>query len=133
MVSLGPNKPFKTLKYHNLLSALRLGLCQPVYSYKIDKYFILNSYSVTVSVYYHVACNIQVSCEANRDRNQLWAWLDVNNLWHTSFLSVQTNTKFTISWNRHADNVTKKANSKIGFLKRNIRSAQQAAKETAYN
>ena len=63
--------PFKTLKYHNLLSGLRLGLCQPVYSYKIDKYFILNSYSVTVSVYHQVACNIQVSCKANGDRNQL--------------------------------------------------------------
>ena len=81
----------------------------------------------------HVACNIPGSCKANGDRKKLWAWLYVNNLWHTSYLSVQTNTRLTVSWNRHADNVTKKANSKIGFLKRNIRSAPQAAKETAYN
>ena len=37
-----------------------------------------------------------------------------------------------LSWSRHADNITKKANSTMGFLKRNIRSAPQAAKETAY-
>ena len=37
-----------------------------------------------------------------------------------------------LSWSRHADHVTKKANSTIGFLKRNMRSAPQAAKDTAY-
>ena len=39
-----------------------------------------------------------------------------------------------ISWSRHADNATveKDKNSTMGFLKRNIRSAQQAAKETIY-
>ena len=36
------------------------------------------------------------------------------------------------SWSRHADHVTKKANSTIGFLKRNMRSAPQAAKDTTY-
>ena len=30
LVSLGPNKPFQTLKHHILLFALRLGSCQPV-------------------------------------------------------------------------------------------------------
>ena len=30
LVSLGPNKPFQTLKHYNLLSALRLDLGQPV-------------------------------------------------------------------------------------------------------
>ena len=30
LVSLGPNKPFQTLKHQNLLFALRLGSCQPV-------------------------------------------------------------------------------------------------------
>ena len=30
LVILGPNKPFQTLKHHNLLSVLRLGLGQPV-------------------------------------------------------------------------------------------------------
>ena len=37
-----------------------------------------------------------------------------------------------LSWSRHADNVTKKANSTMGFLKRNIISVPQAAKDTAY-
>ena len=37
-----------------------------------------------------------------------------------------------LSWSRHADNVTKKANFTMGFLKRNIRSAPKAAKEIAY-
>ena len=37
-----------------------------------------------------------------------------------------------LSWSRHADNITKKVNSTMGFLKRNIISAPQAAKETAY-
>ena len=35
---------------------------------------ILFSYSVTV--HRHVVCNVPVSCKANRDRNQLGAWLD---------------------------------------------------------
>ena len=35
-----------------------------------------------------------------------------------------------LSWSRHADNITKKVNSTMGFRKRNIRSAPQAAKET---
>ena len=30
LVSPGPNKPFQTLKHHNLLSVLRLGSGQPV-------------------------------------------------------------------------------------------------------
>ena len=30
LVSLGPNKPFQTLKHHDLLSVLRLGSGQPV-------------------------------------------------------------------------------------------------------
>ena len=28
------------------------------------------------SLYRHVVCNVSVSCKANGDRNQLWAWLD---------------------------------------------------------
>ena len=58
---------------------------------------------------------------------------------HKQKLNVKTEAKYlgvTISsdrsWSRHADPVTKKANSTIGFLKRNMRSAQQAAKDTAY-
>ena len=28
------------------------------------------------SLYRHLVCNVPVSCKANGDRNQLWAWLD---------------------------------------------------------
>ena len=28
------------------------------------------------SLYRHVVCDVPVSCKANGDRNQLWAWLD---------------------------------------------------------
>ena len=58
---------------------------------------------------------------------------------HNQKLALRTGTKYLgvtigsdLSWSRHADNITKKANSTMGFLKRNIRSAPQAAKETAY-
>ena len=59
---------------------------------------------------------------------------------HNQKLALRTEAKYLgvtigsdLSWSRHADNITKKANSTMGFLKRNIRSAPQAAKETAYN
>ena len=58
---------------------------------------------------------------------------------HNQKLNIKTEAKYLgvtissdLSWNRHADNVAKKANSTMGFLKRNIRSAPQAAKVTAY-
>ena len=58
---------------------------------------------------------------------------------HNRTLTIRTETKYLkvaissdLSWSRHADNVMKKANFTMGFLKRNIRSAPQAAKETAY-
>ena len=58
---------------------------------------------------------------------------------HNQKLALRTEAKYVgvtigndLSWSRHADNITKKANSTVGFLKRNIRSAPQAAKETAY-
>ena len=58
---------------------------------------------------------------------------------HNQKLALQTEAKYLrvtigsdLSWSRYADNITKKANSTMGFLKRNIRSAPQAAKETAY-
>ena len=54
-------------------------------------------------------------------------------------LAIMTESKYLgltissgLSWSRHADNVTKKANSTMGILKRNIRYAPQITKETAY-
>ena len=58
---------------------------------------------------------------------------------HNPKLKIKTEAKYLgvtvssyLSWSRHADNVVKKANPTMGFLKRNIRSAPQAAKDTAY-
>ena len=58
---------------------------------------------------------------------------------HNQKLAIKTEAKYLgvtfssdLSWSRHVDNVTKKANSTMGFLKRNITSAPQTAKETAY-
>ena len=61
---------------------------------------------------------------------------------HNQKLAMRSKAKYlgvTISsdlyWSRYADSVTNKGNSTIGFLKRNARSARQAAnfiKETAY-
>ena len=57
---------------------------------------------------------------------------------HNQKLNIETEAKYLglgvtissdLSWSRHAD---KKANSTMGFLKRNIRSAPQATKDTAY-
>ena len=58
---------------------------------------------------------------------------------HSQRLASNTDAKYLgetisnyLSRSKHTDNVTKKANSMIAFLRRNIRSASQAAKETAY-
>ena len=58
---------------------------------------------------------------------------------HNQKLALRTEEKYLgvtissdLSWSRHADNVTMKANSTMGFLKRNIKSTPQAAEETAY-
>ena len=58
---------------------------------------------------------------------------------HNQKLNTKTEAKYLgvnissdLSWSRHADNVAKNANSTMGFLKRNIRSSPQAAKDTAY-
>ena len=57
---------------------------------------------------------------------------------HNQKLNIKTEAKYLgvtissdLSLSRHADNVAKKANSTMGFPKRNIRSAPQAAKATA--
>ena len=58
---------------------------------------------------------------------------------HNQKLNIKTETKYMgatissdLSWSRHADNIAKKADSTMEFLKRSIRSASQAAKATAY-
>ena len=33
-------------------------------------------YTAIRSLNCHVVCDVPVSCKANGDRNQLWAWLD---------------------------------------------------------
>jgi hypothetical protein len=38
-----------------------------------------------------------------------------------------------LSWNNHVNNITKKANSTLAFLRRNIRNCPQRAKIQAYN
>ena len=37
-----------------------------------------------------------------------------------------------MTWNRHIDNIISKANSKLGFLKRNLKVKESKIKETAY-
>ena len=38
-----------------------------------------------------------------------------------------------MSWNKHIDQTSSKANGKLGFLRRNIKTKDQALKEKAYN
>ena len=63
----------------------------------------------------------------------------VRSLPRSQELATKTDAKYLVvtisnklSWSKHTDNSTKKANSMMAFLRRNIRSATQAAKETAY-
>ena len=58
---------------------------------------------------------------------------------HTHKLAMNTDAKYLgvtissdLSWGKHTDNITKKANSTMPFLKRNIWSVPQTAKDMAY-
>ena len=58
---------------------------------------------------------------------------------HNQKLAIKTDAKYLgvtissdLSWAKHTDNIVKKANSTMAFLRRNIRSALQSAKDKAY-
>ena len=59
---------------------------------------------------------------------------------HSQQLQIVDNTKYlgltiskNLSWNNHVNNITKKENSTLAFLRRNIRNCPQRAKTQAYN
>ena len=49
---------------------------------------------------------------------------------YTKYLSVELQSTF--SWNRHIDQTVKKANSMVGFLRRNLRVSSEATKASAF-
>ena len=58
---------------------------------------------------------------------------------HGQKLATKADSKYlgvtisnNLSWSKHVNNISKKANSTMAFLRRNIRSASQQAKSTAY-
>jgi hypothetical protein len=58
---------------------------------------------------------------------------------HGQQLQIVDNAKYlsltiskNLSWNNHVNNITKKANSTLAFLRRNIRNCRQRAKTQAY-
>ncbi|KAI0221439.1 hypothetical protein LSAT2_027227, partial [Lamellibrachia satsuma] len=58
---------------------------------------------------------------------------------HGHILVKEDNAKYlgvvinkTLSWNNHINDVTKKANASLGFLKRNFRIGQEKLKTSAY-
>ena len=59
---------------------------------------------------------------------------------HAKQLQIVDNAKYlgvtiskNLSWNNHLNIITKKANSTLAFLRRNIRNCPQRAKTQAYN
>ena len=78
-------------------------------------------------------------CEVLRitnKRNKIMA----NYYIHGKQLQIVDNAKYlgltiskNLSWNNHVNNITKKANSTLAFLRRNIRNCPQRAKTQAYN
>jgi hypothetical protein len=77
-------------------------------------------------------------CEVLRitnKRNKIMA-----NYIHGQQLQIVDNAKYlgltiskNLSWNNHVNNITKKANSTLAFLRRNIQNCPQRAKTQAYN
>ena len=49
---------------------------------------------------------------------------------YTKYLGVELQSTF--SWNRHIDQTVKKANSMVGFLRRNLRGSSEATKASSY-
>ena len=59
---------------------------------------------------------------------------------HGEILKPTTNAKYlgvtitnNLSWNTHIENISKKANRTLGFIKRNIKTKHQGIRATAYN
>lgn len=85
---------------------------------------------------------IQNNADCRRLQEDVDKFQELGQKWQMAFnqkLTLRTEAKYLevtirsdLSWNRHANNVTKKANFTMGFLKRNIRYAPQAAKETVH-
>ena len=80
-----------------------------------------------------------IKCEVLRitnKRNKIMA----NYYIHGQQLQIVDNAKYlgltiskNLSWNNHVNNITKKANSTLALLRRNIRNCPQRAKTQAYN
>ena len=78
-------------------------------------------------------------CEVLRitnKRNKIMA----NYYIHSQQLQIVDNAKYlgltiseNLSWNNHVNNITKKVNSTLAFLRRNIRNCPQRAQTQAYN
>lgn len=48
----------------------------------------------------------------------------------TKYLAVDT--VYSLNWNHHTDKISKKANSMVGFLKRNLKMSNRNTKTNAY-
>ena len=62
--------------------------------------------------------------------NLLYNWIKSVYQDYTKYLGVELQSTF--SWNRHIDQTVKKANSMLGFLRRNLRVSSEATKTSAY-
>ena len=53
------------------------GVVHPRVAFTSGRQASIRSYYTAIrSLYRHVVCDVPVSCKANGERNQRWAWLD---------------------------------------------------------